>query len=202
MSSVMLTQSGTMCDRPSARAMRFSARQTINLRRLGFEWRASIGPLGCISVIDELNDEGAALEARVFHAFRIANVKGGAPLTKGEIMRYLAEIAWAPDAILANPSLDWTVLDDQTLRVGAGHGTARGVVEFRLDESGRIASVTAQDRPRKEGAAFVERPWRGRFFDYREHEGRLLPFQGEVGWGLDGQMFVAWRGRILSWGFA
>jgi hypothetical protein len=87
MSSVTLTQSGTLRDRPTARAMRFSARQTINLRRPGFEWRASTPPLGCISVIDALNDEGEELEVRVFHAFRVASAKGGAALSKGEMMR-------------------------------------------------------------------------------------------------------------------
>ena len=35
---------------------------------------------------------------------------------------------------------------------------ARGEVELRLDESDRIACVLAQDRPRKEGSGFVERP--------------------------------------------
>jgi hypothetical protein len=25
------------------------------------------------------------------------------------------------------------------------------------------------------------------------------PFAGEVGWILDGQTFIAWRGEVLSW---
>jgi hypothetical protein len=199
LSAVTLTQSGTMRDQPTARAARFSARQTINLRRPEFEWRASIGPLGCISVVDVLKCEGADLEVRLFHALRIARMKGGAALAKGEVMRYLAELAWAPDAILANPSLSWSVIDNQTLRVSAGLEGARGEIELRLDESGRIGSIVAEDRPRKEGTGFVERPWRGRFFDYKKHQERWLPFEGEVGWILDGETFVAWRGKILSW---
>jgi hypothetical protein len=74
--------------------------------------------------------------------------------------------------------------------VSAGRERARGEVELRLDESGRIACVLAQDRPRKEGSGFVERPWRGRFFDHRKHQDRW-PFAGEVGWILDGQTFIA-----------
>ncbi|MER9124327.1 hypothetical protein NKH81_14705 [Mesorhizobium sp. M0959] len=201
-SFVKLMQSGTMRDRPTARPMRFSARQSISLQRCEFEWRASTGPFGCVSVVDALKDEGAEIDVRVFHLFRVARAKGGAALLKGETMRYLAELAWAPDAILGNPSLDWAVIDDRTLRVGAGHGESRGEVELRLDESGHIASVTAKDRPHKEGTGFVERPWHGRFFDYRKHEGWLLPFQGEVGWVLDGQSFIAWRGSITDWAVA
>jgi len=50
-------------------------------------------------------------------------------------------------------------------------------------------------------------PWvpstqHGRFFDYRRHQGRWLPFAGEVGWVLEGQPFTAWGGEILSWAIA
>jgi hypothetical protein len=114
-------------------------------------------------------------------------------------MRYLAELAWAPDAILGNPLLAWTVVGERMLRVSAGHGQARGEVELQIDESGRIAGVLAKDRPRKEASGFVERPWRGRFFDYRQRQGRWLPFAGEVGWVLEGQTFTAWEGTLLSW---
>jgi hypothetical protein len=201
-STVTLTQRGSMRDRPGGREMRFRASQTIDLRRPAFEWRASTGPFGCISVLDALRDGEAELQARAFGLLRIAGVKGGAAAAKGEIMRYLAELAWAPDAILRNPSLAWAVIDGRTLRVSAGQERARGEVELRLDADGRIAHVRAQDRPRKEGSGFVERPWHGRFSDYRQHQGRWLPFAGEVGWVLHERSFVAWRGEMLSWTIA
>jgi len=178
-----------MRDRPEGREMRFRASQTIDLRRPAFEWRASTGPFGCISVLDALRDGEAELQARAFGLLRIAGVKGGAAAAKGEIMRYLAELAWA-------------VVDGRTLRVSAGQERARGEVELRLDADGRIAQVRAQDRPRKEGSGFVERPWHGRFSDYRQHQGRWLPFAGEVGWVLHERSFVAWRGEMLSWTIA
>jgi hypothetical protein len=161
--------------------------------------RTLTAPLGCISVIDALANSEANLEVRAFRLLRIASVKGGAAVAKGEVMRYLVELAWAPDAILCNPLLAWTVVDRRILRVSAGYGQARGEVELQIDESGRIAGVLAKDRPRKEASGFVERPWRRRFFDYREHQGRWLPFAGEVGWVLEGQTFTAWQGILLSW---
>jgi hypothetical protein len=109
-------------------------------------------------------------------------------------MRYLAELAWAPDAILGNPLLAWTVVGERMLRVSAGHGQARGEVELQIDESGRIAGVLAKARPRKEAPGFVERPWRGRFFDYRQRQGRWLPFAGEVGWSSKGRHLPPGKG--------
>jgi hypothetical protein len=199
LSTVTLTQSGTMRDQPTARPAHFSARQTINLRRPFFEWRASTGPFGCISVVDALTSEGPDLKVRLFQALPIARMRGGAALAKGEVMRYLAELAWAPDAILTNASLSWRVIDTQSFQVSAGREGERGEIQLRLDENGRIGSIIAEDRPRKEGPGFVERPWRGRFFDYHEHQARWLPFKGEVGWLLDREMFVAWQGQIQSW---
>ena len=83
--------------------------------------------------------------------------------------------------------------------VGLRLGAERAEVQLKLDAQGRIASVFAPDRPRKEGNRFVERPWYGRLFDYREHLVRWLPYRGEVGWVLDGDEFLAWRGNITSW---
>jgi len=45
----------------------------------------------------------------------------------------------------------------------------------------------------------VERPWRGGFSDYRWHQGRLIPFQGEVGWTANEREFVVWRGELTGW---
>jgi hypothetical protein len=198
-SAVRLAQRGTMWDRPGSREMAFSALQTINVHSPGFAWRARIGPLGCISIVDRLQDGAARIEVRLLGVLPIARIEGGTPLLKGEIIRCLAELAWAPDAILHDALLGWAVVDAQTFRVSAGSGPARGTVELHLDDCGRIAAVAAEDRPRKEGSGFVERPWRGKFFDYRQHCGRWLPFAGEVGWELEGDMFVAWRGRIIGW---
>jgi hypothetical protein len=198
-SVVSLTQVGGMRNEPAGREMKFGARQRIELHRPEFEWRARTGPVGCISVTDALRGDEPQLEVRAFGFIRIAVITGGAPATKGEIMRYLAELAWAPDAIVQNPHLTWSVVDDRTLEVGYGSGSARGEVALTLDRDGRIESVFAPDRPRKEGAGFTERPWRGRFFDYRSHAGRWLPFAAEVGWTIGGSDFVAWRGELTSW---
>lgn len=91
------------------------------------------------------------------------------------------------------------VLDGETIRVGAAIDTVRAEVEFALDSDGRVATISAPDRPRLEGGGFVERPWTGRFSDYRRHQGRWLPFHGEVGWVLEDEAFTTWKGEIDSW---
>ena len=106
--------------------------------------------------------------------------------------------SWAPDAILQNALLQWSAHGD-SLRVAVQHRDVRCSLGVTLDEKGRIGSVFAQDRPRRENGGFVERPWRGRFSDYRKHQGRWLPFKGEVEWVLYGQSVKVCRGQIESW---
>ncbi|MGN6142068.1 MAG: DUF6544 family protein [Mesorhizobium sp.] len=199
--AVRLTQSGTMQDKPEARTMHFSAVQRILLQRPEFEWTARTGPLGLISVTDALRGGEPHLAVKALGWIPVASAPPDPQVAKGEMMRYLAELAWAPDAILQNPYLVWRVLDQDRLSVSLDSGSARAEIEIGLDREGRIFSVFAPDRPRKEGSRFVERPWSGRFSNYRRHAGRWLPFSGEVGWELGGEEFIAWRGELTSWSF-
>ncbi len=114
-------------------------------------------------------------------------------------MRYLAELAWAPDALLHNHTLDWDVIDDRGLAVRYSEGAIQAAVDLLFDDKRRIGAIFAPDRPRYEDGRFVERPWHGRFFDYRQHEGRWLPFQAEVAWIIDNREVVVWRGKLTGW---
>lgn len=197
-SVVRLTQVGEMWSAPHARAMRFRARQSIDVRSPAFRWEAITGPFGCISVTDSFATSAASLEIKVLRFFSLARL-GGSAATKGAAMRYLAELAWAPDALLQNSALHARAIDPTTMRVGLSLEAGEVGVELRLDAQGRIASAFVADRPRQEGSGFVERPWRGRFFDYREYLSRWIPFRAEAEWILEGRAFVTWRGEITSW---
>ena len=197
---VLLTQSGTMREDVADKPMRFTASQCIDIDTVAFSWRAKTGPLRLVTVIDELIRGTPRSEVRILGAVRLAGARSGRLLIMGQLMRYMAEIPWSPDAILRNRTLQWSV-SDRTLRVSAQSGVVSGTVDLELDGDGRIESVSA-DRPRMEGDSFVERPWRGRFFDYRFQQERWIPFQAEVGWVLDGQLVIVWRGTIDSWRLA
>ena len=201
-SCVRLTQHGSLREGPTDRWRHFRAHQCIALQRPAFEWNATTGPLGSISVIDALVDGRPRLEVKLFRCIRLARLAGGIGAAKGELMRYLAELAWAPDAILANRKLDWTVPDAKTMRVNATLGQVCAQIDFSLNSEGRIDTVMARDRPRWENGGFVERPWHGHFSDYRLEQKRWLPFRGEVGWTVDGVAFTAWKGNIDTWAVA
>jgi hypothetical protein len=199
-SSVALTQTGRMKRKLGVEAwLSFTATQTISTRACEFDWRARTGPFGVISVRDALKDGEGRLAIVALGLIPIARAAHSAALMRGELMRYLAELAWAPDAILLNTELCWREDGPDRLAVSAGAGETAAEVMLSLDGEGRIAGAFAPDRPRSASAPFLPTPWRGRFSDYRQHSNLWLPFAGEVAWEIDGKEEVYWQGRIESW---
>ena len=177
----------------------FHARQTIAINESGFVWRARTGPFGCVTVTDALKEVGAGLTVKALGLVPLARVPVDDMLTKGELMRYLAELPFSPDAILHNASLQWEVLDSNTLRVAGVHGKVRAEVDLTIGADGLLSSAFSPARPRLEGTLSVERPWRCVVSDYRLHEGRQVPFAAQAAWVIDGAETPVWRGKIEHW---
>lgn len=198
-SEVRLSQTGRMRQKASASWSAFTARQTIALSECAFDWRARSGPGGVVSVRDALVDGVGHLRVRALGLVTLAHAKPTAELTRGELMRYLAELPWAPDAILRNADLKWRADGPDRLVVGAGSGETAAEVTLTLDGEGRIAGAFAPDRGALIDGVTVPTPWRGAFSDYRLHDGVWLPFFGEVSWGMPQGEFTYWQGRIATW---
>jgi hypothetical protein len=200
MRSVHLKQTGRMKSKLDATSwMSFTATQTISTRTCAFDWMARFSPFGAISVRDALKDGEGQLDVKALGLIPMVRSEHSPALVRGELMRYLAEIAWAPNAILHNTELRWRTDGPDTLAVSAGTGETASEVILSLDSEGRIASGFAPDRPRSASAPILPTPWRGRFSDYRQHETMWLPFDGEVAWEIDGKEIVYWQGRLMGW---
>ena len=199
-SSVTLTQTGRLKRDLGVKSwIAFTATQTISTRACEFDWRARAGPFGMVSARDALKDGEGRFDVMALGVIPIARAEHSSALVRGELMRYLAELAWAPDAILLNTALRWREDGPDRLAVSAGAGETASEVILSLDSEGRIAGSFAPDRPRSASAPILPTPWRGRFSDYRQHGNMWLPFAGEVAWEIDGKDEVYWQGRIESW---
>jgi len=196
---VRLTQRGRMRQDAAAGWMKFTATQTISTTSCAFDWRARTGPFGVVSVRDALVGGVGVLDLRALGFIPVARPPSSPALTRGELMRYLAELALAPAAILHNASLRWRSEGPDRLIVTAGDGETAADVSVTIDGDGRIASIFAPDRMRGVGGESTATPWSGRYSDYRQHGGCWLPFHAEVSWTVDGREFVYWEGDMESW---
>ncbi len=199
---VRLRQRGVMWSAPKAPPIAFTATQHIAVRHSAFVWLADVRlPLGpSIRVLDCYVEGAGDLEARLLGSLPIARAQGP-EISRGELIRYLAELPWCPDAMIDNAALAWRALDNQTLQVSTGLGPEQVMVRLTLDEEGDVVRVDA-NRPRRVGNQDVSTPWTGLFSAYREIDGYRIPTHGEVRWQLASGPFTYWRGEITDFNVA
>jgi hypothetical protein len=179
--------------------MSFTATQTISTRECTFDWRSRAGPFGMVSARDALQNAEGRFDVTALGVIPIVRAEHSSALVRGELMRYLVELAWAPDAILLNTALRWREDGPDKLAVSAAAGETAAEVMLSLDSEGRIAGGFALDRPRSATAPILPTPWYGRFSDYRRHRDMWLPFAAEVAWEIDGKEDLYWQSRIEQW---
>ena len=191
--TVRVEQTGEMLQRPGARVMPFRATEDFSIDRVAFSWRARfpVGPLA-LTVVDEFADGIGHLRVSLF-GIPLKTMKG--PETDvGEAMRYLSEVAWAPQAMAANVELVWREVDERTVELASVQGST-AVVELEFDAAGDIVRATGT-RPFAVGKSFVPTPWGGDFSDYASFNGTRIPTYGQAWWELPEGRFVYWRGRV------
>lgn len=178
---------------------RITAQQGIAVLQPGFVWdaRQRLGPVTIIRIMDAYVKGAGVLKVRLLGSIPVANLSGG-EVDRDELMRYLAELAWAPDALLGNKALRWRALDENVVEVSADCQGTPVSVRLYFDAVGDICEIQADARGEaEEGAA--ARPWVGRFSEYGWRGGRRIPTRGEVGYIYDTGYVAYWRGRITAY---
>jgi hypothetical protein len=178
----------------------FRAEQEIAVDRVEFAWRANFraAPLVSMRVRDWCRSGVGGLDVRLWGVVPVVRASGE-QFARGEAMRYLAELVWAPHAMVANPALEWRQVDESTVEVATRIARERVAVLLHFDAAGDIVGMSTEARPRMVGKQVVETPWSGVFGEYRELNGVRLPTTGEVSWLLPDGPFTYFRGRVTGW---
>ena len=184
----------------------FTSTQRVITHRPGFDWeaRVPIAPGLAVKVHDAYIAGEGILHASLFGLVSLANMRGTPEAAQGELMRFFAEAAWYPTALLPSQGVRWESVDDNSAKATLKDGETTLTMLFRFDENGLIESVRAEARGRIVGGAVIPTPWEGRWSHYEFHGGMLIPLEGEVAWMLPEGPKPYWRGRItrLSYEFA
>ncbi|MGA7181258.1 MAG: DUF6544 family protein [Thiobacillaceae bacterium] len=162
----------------------FTSRQRIVTRRPGFLWDAQVSMLPgvVVRVVDSYIAGEGLLRAAILGMFTVADVRGGGEIARGEFMRYFAEAAWYPTALLPSQGVRWEAVDDASANATIVDGPLTLTLMFRFNDAGLIDSFRAEARGAGVGKEMVMVPWEGNWSDYRLHDGMTVPFTGEVAW--------------------
>lgn len=200
-SQVQLQHRGTFNPNDTAaKGKPFRSEQRVVTRPPGFVWNAKIVLVPGIPVYvhDAYRAGEGLLHAALFGAVRVAAVQGTGPFAEAELMRYLAEAAWYPTALLPGQGVTWQPVDDHSAYATLQHGAVQAKLLFTFDAAGLIASVKAEARARIAGSQVDYLPWAGSFSNYQSRGGMLIPLDGEVSWLTPQGPRPYWRGSILE----
>jgi hypothetical protein len=178
----------------------YTAQQRIVLRRPGFDWDARIMMLPgmMVHVHDAYVAGVGTLQAELFGLVPIARQPHTTELARGELMRFLAEAAWYPTALLPSQGVRWEAVDDSSARASLTDGGISLTMTFRFHADGLIDTVRSESRDRLVDGKSSATPWQGRFWDYASRSGMRVPLQAEVAWDLPQGLSTYFRGTSTA----
>ncbi|WP_422014884.1 DUF6920 family protein [Roseateles sp.] len=178
----------------------FAARQRVITRRPGFLWDARISMLPGVTVrvVDSYIAGRGLLRAAVQGLFSMAALQGDGEVARGEFMRWFAEAAWYPTALLPSQGTQWQAVDDRSARATAADGPIRLTLLFSFNDAGLISAFRAEARGAMVGRQMVMAPWEGSWSNYQAHDGVMVPCTGEVAWMRDGARRPYFVGAVTA----
>jgi hypothetical protein len=178
----------------------FTSRQRVVTRRPGFLWDAQVSALPglVVRVVDSYIAGSGLLHAAILGLVTVAKVSGKGEIARGEFMRFVAEGAWYPTALLPSQGVRWEAIDDRSAGATIADGPLTLTLLFRFNDAGLIESVRAEARGAMVGSKVVMMPWECSLSDYEVREGVTVPITGEAAWLRSEGRKPYFRGTIRS----
>ena len=192
------SERGEIRSAPRARAIPFTAQESIDATQSAFRWDARMagGKLGLFRVTDAYEEQRGRLVITVGGVVPLKKMTGP-DFDKGELQRYLAYAVFCPPILVNNPALEWTAAGDDCVRVRDRTDPTGATVDIEIDADGRPVVMRAL-RPREKG---VETPWSAVATDFEEHDGARVPRRLAASWHLPEGSFTYINLEIASFAF-
>ncbi len=181
----------------------FTSDQRVVTQRPAFDWdaRVQIMPGLTVHVHDTYVAGEGLLHAALFGLIRLVDLRGAGDLAEGQLMRFFAEAAWYPTALLPSQGVQWEAVDQHSARATLTDGATAVTMVFSFNAFGGIETVKAEARGRTVSRRVIPTPWEGRFWNHQERGGMRVPLEAEVAWLLPEGPKPYWRGRITGIAF-
>ena len=199
-SAVSIRHAGTFNMSATAEQWKpFTSEQRVITKRPGFDWdaRVMMFPGVPVHVHDAYIAGTGLLHGAVLGLVTVVDLADTPEMARGELMRFFAEAAWYPTALLPSQGVRWEAVDDSSAHATLNDGPLTLKLLFRFNADGLIDTVRAEARERVVDGKTVNAPWQGRYWRYAMQDGMRVPQEGEVVWVLPEGDKPYWRGRTL-----
>jgi len=136
------------------------------------------------------------LQASLLGLVSLVSLRGTPEMARGELLRFFAEAAWYPTALLPSQGVQWEAVNDSSAKATLADGATTVTLLFCFNEEGLIKSVRAEARGRNVAGEMIPTPWEGRWSNYELRDRMRVSMEGEVAWMLPEGPRPYWRGRI------
>lgn len=178
----------------------FTSRQHVVTHPPGFVWdgRVSMAPGLDVHVHDAYVGGEGILEPAILGLFTLVKLTDRGEVARGELMRFMAEAAWYPTALLPSQGMQWEPIDANSARATLVDGEIRLSMTFHFGADGLLDTIRTESRGRTVGDQVIPTPWEGRMSNYQRRDGLLIPLDGEVAWLTPEGRLPYWRGTITE----
>jgi hypothetical protein len=178
----------------------FTSQQRVSTLRPGFDWNARIMMFPGVPVLvhDAYVNGVGILRGAMFGLIPVVVMESTPELARGEFMRFFAEAAWYPTALLPSQGVQWKAIDDHSAQATMTDEELSLTLTFRFQADGTIDTFRAEARERVVNGRTVTAPWQGRVWNYETKHGLKVPTQGEIAWALPEGEKPYWRGMISA----
>lgn len=180
---IRVVQQGSMRTKPGGKWMPFEAVQYFSIDPPAFVWNAKIkaAPLFTIAGRDKFKDGRGNMLIKPLYVFTAADSRGE-EINQGTLLRYMAEMAWFPQAAVSH-YLRWEFVDDHHARVTMTYGDTSASGVYRFNDDGTFAGFEALRYGDFDGTYRMEK-WSVATTGYRSFNGILIGNRNEVTWKL------------------
>jgi hypothetical protein len=149
-----------------------------------------------INVCDSYIDGKGGMRAKMLSLANILDAQDKPQLDSGALQRYLAESVWFPTALLPSQGVSWEAIDADRAKASITNAGVSVSLEFQFNAQAEVAIVFTSGRYREVNGEYELTGWQGRFSDYVEMGGYLVPSRAEVEWHLKDQPYPYWKAHI------
>ena len=180
---IRVHQRGSMRSKPGGKWMPLQAIQYFSIDPPSFVWDAKIkaAPLIEIAGRDKYQNGSGHMLIKPLYVFTAAS-SSGEEINQGSLLRYLAEIAWFPQAAVSD-YLEWKEISKRQAEVTMTYGGITASGTYFFNEDGNIAGFEAQRYGAFEGI-YRKETWSITVTSYKAFNDIIIGNKSEVTWKL------------------
>jgi hypothetical protein len=194
---------GSICREPGGRWMDWEGYQSFEADGLGFRWQARLrlARLAWVDAEDRLDVEGGYGGARLLGVIPIGSARGP-EVTRSQLVRYLAELAFVPLVASGTQGLAWLADGEDAFTLAAPGVDADAIVRITVDDAGDIRAARSPDRPRDHGrTGYLHEPYRLEFDSHeRLASGVRIPLRASGTFETADGDWPYWRFEVIDGG--